>query len=55
MRGIPRLNGTHPRVTLGTVDARTQSALLAAIVTLALALAMLLRKGRTYHLVEAGN
>ncbi|HKB76860.1 MAG TPA: hypothetical protein VKC58_09725, partial [Myxococcales bacterium] len=29
------------------MDARTQSALLAAIVTLALALAMLLRKGRT--------
>jgi len=30
-----------------SVDARTQSALLAAIVTLALAVAMLLRKGRT--------
>src|SRR5205823_928574 len=44
---IPRLNATHSRVTLAIVDARTQSALLAAIVTLALAVAMLLRKGRT--------
>ena len=34
-------------VTFRTVDARTQSALLAAIVCLALALAMLLRQGRT--------
>ena len=34
-------------VSLRHVDARTQSALLAAVVCLALALAMLLRQGRT--------
>src|ERR1700682_1167659 len=50
-RGFDPFRRAHaaplPRVTILAMDARTQSALLAGIVSLALAVAMLLRQGRT--------
>jgi two-component system sensor histidine kinase HydH len=50
-RGFDPFRRAHatplPRVTILPMDARTQSALLAGIVSLALAVAMLLRQGRT--------